>query len=88
VLALEVQRALADDETSPAFIEELERLGASTRSSALRPACDAALQAAARAVTGFEHTRNEREQLEARARSLALVLSKAHALLLACEHAG
>ncbi len=87
VLALDVERALADDDTLNAFLEELERLDARVRSSALRPACATAMSAAARAVTWLESVKNEPEQREARARSLARVLARAHALLLVAEHA-
>ncbi|HEX6272606.1 MAG TPA: acyl-CoA dehydrogenase family protein [Polyangiaceae bacterium] len=87
VLSLDVERALADDETLPAFVDELERLASAARSSALRPACETALNAAARAVAWYERARNGTGELEARARSLSLVLAKAYALLLVCEHA-
>jgi alkylation response protein AidB-like acyl-CoA dehydrogenase len=87
VLALDAERALAEDDALPAFIEELERLDARVRSSALRPVCSVAMGAAARAVAWLESVRNEPEQLEARARSLAFVLARAHALMLVSEHA-
>jgi hypothetical protein len=87
VLALDVERALAEDDALPAFVEELERLDARVRSSALRPVCATAMNAVARAVAWLEGVRNEPEQLEGRARSLAFVLARAYALMLVGEHA-
>lgn len=82
-----MERAISEDDAVPAYIEELERLDARVRSSALRPICAIAMGAAARAVASLEGVRSEPVELEGRARSLAFVLASALGLMLVSEHA-
>jgi alkylation response protein AidB-like acyl-CoA dehydrogenase len=86
VLALDALRALGADGAVDALAGELRRLAADAPDAALRPAADAALAAAGRALATLEGAVSP-DAREATARGVALTLGRALEVLLLASHA-